>query len=47
MKRMPSTRYSTSRNYKDLKVVCRDLKRIYSAPSKEEALLALNDFGKA
>lgn len=47
MKRMPSTRYSTSRNYKDLKAVCCDLKRIYSAPSKEEALLALNDFGKA
>lgn len=39
-----STKYVS---YKDLKAVCRDLKRIYSAPSEEEALLALEDFGKA
>ena len=39
-----STKYVS---YKDLKAVCRDLKRIYSAPSEEEALLALDDFGKA
>ena len=38
-----STKYVS---YKDLKAVCRDLKRIYSAPSEEEALLALDDFGK-
>ena len=38
-----STKYVS---YKDLKAVCRDLKRIYSAPSEEEALLALNDFAK-
>ena len=34
-------------SYKDLKAVCRDLKRIYSAPSEDEALLALDDFGAA
>ena len=39
-----STKYVS---YKDLKAVCRDLKMIYSAPSEEEALLALDDFGKA
>lgn len=39
-----STKYVS---YKDLKAVCRDLKRIYSASSEEEALLALEDFGKA
>ena len=38
-----STKYVS---YKDLKAVCRDLKKIYSAPSEEEALLALDDFGK-
>ena len=37
-----STKYVS---YKDLKAVCRDLKRIYSAPSEDEALLALDDFG--
>ena len=39
-----STKYV---NYKDLKAVCRDLKRVYSAPNEEEALMALDDFGKA
>ena len=39
-----STKYVS---YKDLKAVCRDLKRIYSAPSEDEALLALDDFGAA
>ena len=39
-----STKYVS---YKDLKAVCHDLKRIYSAPSEEEALLALDDFGAA
>ena len=39
-----STKYV---NYKDLKAVCRDLKRVYSAPNEEEALVALDDFGKA
>lgn len=39
-----STKYV---NYKDLKTVCRDLKRIYCAPSEEEALLALDDFGSS
>ena len=39
-----STKYVS---YKDLKAVCRDLKRIYSAPSEEEALLALDDFAEA
>ena len=32
---------------KDLKAACRALKRIYSAPSEEEALLGLDDFAKA
>lgn len=32
---------------KDQKAVCRDLKRIYSAPSEEEALLGLDDFAMA
>ena len=39
-----STKYVS---YKDLKAVCRDLKRIYSAPSEDEALLALDDFGSS
>ena len=39
-----STKYVS---YKDLKAVCRDLKRIYGAPSEEEALLALDDFAKS
>jgi len=34
-------------SYKDLKAVCRDLKKIYTASSEEEALLSLDDFGKA
>ena len=38
-----STKYVS---YKDLKEVCRDLKQIYSAVNEEEALEALDDFGK-
>lgn len=34
-------------SYKDLKAVCRDLKKIYTASTEEEALLSLDDFGKA
>lgn len=34
-------------SYKDLKAVCRDLKKIYTASTEEEALLSLEDFGKA
>ena len=33
-------------SYKDLKEVCRDLRSIYSAVNEEEALEALDDFGK-
>ena len=33
-------------SYKDLKEVCRDLKKIYSAVNQEEALESLDDFGK-
>ena len=32
-------------SYKDLKAVCRDLKKVYSASTEEEALLSLEDFG--
>lgn len=39
-----STKYVS---YKDLKAVCADLKKIYSAPNEEEGLAALDDFGKA
>ena len=38
-----STKYVS---YKDLKEVCRDLKQIYSAVNEEEAIEALDDFGK-
>lgn len=38
-----STKYVS---YKDLKAVCRDLKQIYTAVNEEEALEALEDFGK-
>ncbi len=38
-----STKYVS---YKDLKEVCRDLRSIYSAVNEEEALEALDDFGK-
>ena len=38
-----STKYVCN---KDLKEVCRDLKRIYAAVNEEEALEALDDFGK-
>ena len=38
-----STKYVS---YKDLKAVCRDLKQIYTALNEEEALEALEDFGK-
>ena len=38
-----STKYVS---YKDLKAVCKDLKHIYSAVNEEEALEALDDFGK-
>ena len=38
-----STKYVS---YKDLKEVCSDLKQIYSAVNEEEALEALDDFGK-
>ena len=38
-----STKYVS---YKDLKEVCRDLRRIYGAVNEEEALEALDDFGK-
>ena len=38
-----STKYVS---YKDLKDVCRDLRRIYSAVNEEEALEALDDFGQ-
>ena len=38
-----STRYVA---YKDRKAVCRDLRAIYSAPNEDEALAALDDFGK-
>ena len=33
-------------SYKDLKAVCRDLKKIYRAVNEEEARYALDDFGK-
>lgn len=32
-------------SYKDLKAVCKDLKKIYSAPNEEEAIQCLSDFG--
>jgi transposase-like protein len=32
-------------SYKDLKAVCRDLKKVYSASTEKEALLNLEDFG--
>jgi len=32
-------------SYKNLKAVCRDLKKVYSAPNEEEALQCLDDFG--
>ena len=38
-----STKYVS---YKDLKAVCHDLKQIYTAVNEEEALKALEDFGK-
>ena len=38
-----STRYVA---WKDRKAVCRDLRAVYSAPNEEEALNALDDFGK-
>ncbi len=38
-----STKYVS---YKDLKEVCRELKQIYSAVNEEEALEALDDFGR-
>ena len=38
-----STKYVS---YKDLKAVCHDLKQIYTALNEEEALEALEDFGK-
>jgi transposase-like protein len=38
-----STRFVS---YKDLKKLCADLKRIYSAPTEEAGLGALEDFGK-
>ena len=38
-----STKYVS---YKDLQEVCRDLRSIYSAVNEEEALEALDDFGK-
>ena len=38
-----STKYVS---YKDLKEVCRDLKKIYSAVNEDEALESLDDFGK-
>ena len=34
-------------SYKDLKSICRDLKKIYTASTEEEALLGLGDFGEA
>ncbi|MGE4284934.1 MAG: IS256 family transposase, partial [Clostridia bacterium] len=34
-------------SYKDLKAICNDLKRIYTASTEEEALLSLEDFGEA
>ena len=34
-------------SYKDLKAICKDLKKIYTASTEEEALLSLDDFGKA
>ena len=34
-------------SYKDLKAICRDLKKIYTASTEEEALLSLGDFGEA
>jgi transposase-like protein len=33
-------------SYKDLKAICNDLKRIYTASTEEEALLSLEDFGE-
>jgi len=33
-------------SYKDLKPICRDLKKIYTASTEEEALLGLGDFGE-
>ena len=38
-----STKYVA---WKDRKAVCRDLRAIYSAPNEDEALAALDDFGK-
>ena len=38
-----STKYVA---WKDRKAVCRDLRAIYSAPNEDEALTALDDFGK-
>lgn len=34
-------------SYKDLKAICKDLKKIYTASTEEEALLSLGDFGEA
>lgn len=34
-------------SYKDLKAICKDLKKIYTASNEEEALLSLDDFGEA
>jgi len=39
-----STRFVS---YKDIKAVCRDLKKMYTASTEEEALHSLDDFGKA
>lgn len=37
----------TSVKFVDLKTICRDLKNICTSLSEEEALLSLDDFGKA
>jgi len=34
-------------SYKDLKAICKDLKKIYTASTEEEALMSLDDFGEA
>ena len=33
-------------SYKDLKAICKDLKKIYTASTEEEALHSLDDFGE-
>ena len=42
----PATKVQLCISYKDLKAVCHDLKQIYTALNEEEALHALEDFGK-